>query len=168
MSKRWIPLAIPLLLLAAAAQAGDVFTVVLHNGKTFDSRYLPVDAEWDENVSMLLTDQGNWIALPKGDIADVTSTTEEGGFGIRLDATTILLGWTYNEGDDDFEGGEGGAGAAGGPAGTLAAGSPGGALQQGGQPGAEGGSDDSYSIDQFVSTTDAGAGGGIPVEYTVY
>ncbi len=156
------------LLISTGASAG-VFTVVLNNGQTFDTRYYPVDAEWDESVSMILSDQGNWIALEKGDIAEVTSTIDESGFGYRIDTSTVVVGWTYNEdGGTDGGAGAGGAGGFDGVGGVAGgAGGLGGAAGAGaaGQPAAD---DGGYSIDQFVSTGAAGAAGGIPLEYTSY
>ena len=134
--------------LGAAAQALE-FTVTLKNGTTFETRYRPVQAEWDENMTMFLNDRGNWIAVENNAIADVVSKAEESGFGIRLDTTTLLLG--DSPGFDLTETGEdAGGGAAGGdfdlPAASTGA---------------------NYSIHQFLTTPVAGAPtsttGSIPV-----
>lgn len=160
------------LLLGAAALQAEVFTVVLENGQAFDTRYRPIDAEWDSGVAMILTDQGNWIALDKADIVDITSTIESSGFGYRIDAATVVVGWTYNDGEMAEEGvgldeaiaagGAGGADRAGGVS-IGAAGLPSqSATDEGGLPSS------TYTIDQFVNTGSAGESGGIPVDSIVY
>ena len=94
-------------LVASSASAG-LFTVTLTNGTAFETRYRPVEAEWDDNIVMIRNDRGNWIALQKSDIADVVSETEVSGFGYQLNTTTIFLGWSPNDvvddGDEDAEG----------------------------------------------------------------
>ena len=93
-----------LLLVATAATAhAEYYTVTLTNGTTFETRYRPVPADWDENVVMISTDRGNWIGLRTDEIADVTSVAESTGFGYQLDATTLFVGWSPNDID---EGGE--------------------------------------------------------------
>lgn len=102
-----------LLLLSMAAVVGaGTYTVTLKNGTTFETRYKPVNAEWDDGIMMIGTDQGNWIALAKDDVTEVTSSVEESGFGYQLDTTTIFMGWSPNEdpaADGSDGGGEGGA-----------------------------------------------------------
>lgn len=149
----------------AGSASAQVYTVVLEGGASFDTRYEPIDAEWDSSVSMILTDQGNWIAISKDDILQVVSEVEASGFGYRLDTSTIVVGWTYNDGDDGQQYDDDGnpIPAAGGAAfDPRAAGySP----LDGSLYGPE--ESDSYNIDQFVNTGEAGSGG-IPLEYTVY
>ena len=86
-----------------AAGTGTSFTVTLKNGTTFETRYRPVQAEWDPKVSMINTSQGNWIALMNDDIVDVSSAAERSGFGYQVDTTTIYLGWSPNDlvGEDE-------------------------------------------------------------------
>lgn len=176
MNQRTILIALVLSLLPAVA-FGEVFTVVLKSGATFDTRYRPVDAEWDSSISMILTDQGNWIALPKSDILDVTSSVEESGYGVQIDSTTILLGWTYNgdlgleESQEEGQGQfplPGGLpfGARGVAPGPYPIGTPG-ALSNTPQQ------TNAYTIQQFVNapivgSSEAANSGGIPLEYTVY
>ncbi len=160
MSKRFALSFLVLLMLSVTGVQASAFTVVLNNGQTFDTRYYPVDAEWDDAVSMILSDQGNWIALDKQDIAEVTSAVDESGFGYRLDTSTLVVGWTYNEGDEG-----GGSGGADGGDGVGGAGGIGGV---GGTAGTAQSADEGYSIDQFVNTGSAGSTGGIPLEYTSY
>ncbi len=94
-----------LLAFAAAATAhAEYFTVTLTNGTSFQTRYRPVPAEWDDNVMMINTDRGNWIGLYADEIADVTSHAETTGFGYQLDTTTLFVGWSPNESGDDEDG----------------------------------------------------------------
>ncbi len=96
-----------LLTLAVASVAhAEYFTVTLTNGTTFQTRYRPVPAEWDENVVMINTDRGNWIGLNQDEVADVTSHAESTGFGYQLDTTTLFVGWTPNDTGDEPEEGE--------------------------------------------------------------
>ncbi len=164
MSKRAIVIALAALLCAATVHASG-FSVLLKSGQTFETRYPPVDAEWSADVSMILTDQGNWIALDKADISEVTSEVESAGIGERIGPATVIVGWGYNDGAGDGEGeGEGGADGAGG-AGGLPAFLTGG---DNGAGGAASGAASSYTIEQFVDTGQAGASGGIPVDSVVY
>lgn len=100
-----------LMLIATVVSAGT-YTVTLNNGTSFVTRYKPVDADWDENVVMLSTDRGNWIALNKDEIADTVSDVESTGFGYQVDTTTVFVGWSPNEGEGEGEGegGESGGG----------------------------------------------------------
>ena len=97
-----------MLLVAVAATAhAEYYTVTLTNGTTFQTRYRPVPADWDENVVMINTDRGNWIGLQSDEVADVTSHAESTGFGYQLDATTLFVGWSPNDIDEGGEDGEG-------------------------------------------------------------
>ena len=93
---RFAAIVLAVFLVASSAQA-IFYTVTLKNGTTFETRYRPNQADWDENVSMLLTDQGNWIALHNDEIADVVSVFEESGFGYQLDTSTRIIGVTPND-----------------------------------------------------------------------
>ncbi|MEM6793736.1 MAG: hypothetical protein AAF725_07115 [Acidobacteriota bacterium] len=100
-------------LLIASTSSAAVFTVTLANGTSFETRYRPVVAEWDDSLAMIRTDMGNWIAVPKDDIVDVVSQAESTGFGYQLDTTTLFVGWSPNdlidesaEGEDVTAGGE--------------------------------------------------------------
>ena len=100
-----------LLLMPAVASAGT-FTVTLTNGSSFETRYRPVEAAWDNDVVLINTDRGNAIALLKEDIADVTSSVEESGFGYQVDTTTLFVGWKpAEELPEGEEGAEAGTGA---------------------------------------------------------
>lgn len=93
---RLIALVTALFLVAASAHA-IYFTVTLKNGASFETRYRPVQADWDPEVSMFLSDRGNWIAIHNDEIADVTSVFEQSGFGYQLDTTTRFIGWSPND-----------------------------------------------------------------------
>lgn len=134
----------------AQAQANAIqYTVTLENGTTFETRYSPVEAEWSSNHSMLLTDTGNWIAIPNDEITDIISHAEESGFGFRVDTTTLYLGWSPNDlADAEDANGEARYDLTGADAGASGGGN--------------------YSIDQFLNVNSTapsgtGSGGGIPV-----
>jgi hypothetical protein len=112
MNRRTATLIALLLLAGATAAAAGTFTVTLTNGTSFDTRYRPVEAEWDDSIVLIHTDRGNPIALQKGEIADVTSSVEESGFGYQVDTTTLFVGWSpleaaEEEGEDAGRGGLG-------------------------------------------------------------
>lgn len=135
-----------LLLLATVVSAGT-YTVTLNNGTSFITRYKPVDAEWDDNMVMLSSDRGNWIAIAKDEIADVISDVESTGFGYQVNTTTVFVGWSPNDLEGDGEGeGEGGAGGAAGGEGESNLPDPGPAP--------------SFGLDQFVDIPSAGSGVG--------
>ena len=95
------------LMVAAAATAhAEYFTVTLTNGTSFQTRYRPVPAEWDDNVVMINTDRGNWIGLYADEVADVTSHAESTGFGYQLDTTTLFVGWAPELEPEEGEEGE--------------------------------------------------------------
>lgn len=102
-------------LVAAAVLAGpgpaaaDVFTVKVVGGGSFDTRYQPEEASWDTDQVLLLTELGNWIAVPKADIESIESQTENKGYGRVIDTTTISLGFKINDAPVEEEGGQGSA-----------------------------------------------------------
>jgi len=124
--------------------AADVFTVELVSGASLATRYKPIEDPGDASKVLLLTDQGNWIALRKDTIADVTSETELKGFGLVIDSQTVFLGVSAN--DLERAGVEGPLD----PTAQLLQ-----MLQ--GQQQAE-----PYSVPQFVNSEEAG---GIPVQF---
>ncbi len=107
------PLSLALLLLAAVVLAGsplmaDIYSVTLDDGKVFLTRYQPREASFDSSLVTFLDDQGNSIAIPRDKIASVTSETETKGYGLRINTTTVLLGYTANNGvveNQVFDGG---------------------------------------------------------------
>jgi len=82
---------------AALPAAAEIYTVKLSNGTEFETRREPVEAEWDSNLLMVLTDVGNWIGLDKADVVGVEIDTENKGFGKVIDSNTIALGWAPND-----------------------------------------------------------------------
>ena len=92
-------------LLLAGTAAADSFTITLHNGSTFESRYQPKAASWDESKVLLLTGVGNWIALERTEIASITTDLELRGYGRVIDTTTKDFGFAPN--DRPVEEGEG-------------------------------------------------------------
>lgn len=87
-------LALGLIALPATA---EVYTVKLTNGTEFESHVQPQEAGWDENMILLLTDVGNWIALDRADIVEVETETERAGFGKVIDSKTVAIGWAPND-----------------------------------------------------------------------
>lgn len=141
LSKRPIAILTALMLLAVAPAMSSIFKVQLKNGNSFESRYQPKVAEWDENKVVLLTDVGNRISLHKDDIASITVDTQAKGFGTVIDTTTIVLGWAPNDAPTESD-----------PSGdaqfqayldSLRRDSP------------------VNTVEQFVNTEDAGQGGGL-------
>lgn len=82
---------------AGPAAAADILTVTLTNGQSFETRYHPREADWDPNMVMVMTDMGNWIGIPRQDIASVISETEAQGYGTVIDSVTVDLGWSAND-----------------------------------------------------------------------
>ncbi len=134
--------------LAASVASAQVYTVTLNNGTTFETRYEPRDAEFSEDVVILATDQGNWIALEKADIADVVSSVEATGFGYQLDTTTVIIGWSPNDlVSEDEDGNE---------------------VSEWGYLDDEVDSGANYTLEQFVNPPVVGTGlstGGLPVQF---
>ena len=73
------------MLLAVVPATSAIFTIHLKNGNTFESRYQPKVAEWDEDKVVLLTGVGNRITLHKDDIANISTDTQARGFGTVID-----------------------------------------------------------------------------------
>lgn len=131
-----------LVLLTVVPAMAEVFTVHLKNGNSFDTRYKPRIADWDENKIVLLTDIGNRITLHRDDVVDITHDIDVRGFGTVINTTTIVLGWAPNDApvDQPVD-----------PAQEWAQ-----YLQQLNQP-------QSFNVEQFVSSEQAGhQGGGLP------
>ncbi len=133
-----------LMFLTVVPTMAAVYTIHLKNGNSFESRYKPRIAGWDENKIMVTTTVGNKITLLRDDIVDITTDTESQGYGTVLDTTTIVLGWAPNDapqpGDETVD-----------PGVAMLK-----ALQErGGRP--------DYSVQQFVEPSQAGSsGGGLP------
>ena len=92
-----LPLILGALVLASLPLQALEYEVHLVNGNIFQTRYEPVVAAFDSNRVQLMTINGNVISLPKDSIKEVISLTEASGFGKRLDAMTILIGFAAND-----------------------------------------------------------------------
>ncbi len=99
---------------AATAAHADYYVVTMTNGTTFQTRYKPLPAGWDDNIVLLNSDRGNWIGLRSDEIAEIASHAETTGFGYQLNTTTLFVGWMPNDVDEEEEDGEGGGGREGG------------------------------------------------------
>jgi hypothetical protein len=84
-------------LVAAAPLSAAIYVVHMKNGTTFETRYEPVDAPWDDGKIVFLDEWGTLIALNKAEIEDVESEVEASGFGHQLDNTTVAFGWAPND-----------------------------------------------------------------------
>lgn len=128
--------------LALTPAVANTFTVHLTNGASFETRYQPKVVPGDGSKVVVVTDVGNRIYLHRDDIREVTHSSDVQGFGTMINTTTISLGWAPNDkplpGEPD-------------PRAQM--------LdylrdQQRARP--------NYSVEQFVSSEDAGVGGGLP------
>jgi hypothetical protein len=138
--------AVVALLAAVAPAMAETYHVKTVAGDEFLTRYQPEEASWDNGQILFLTEVGNWIALPKDDVAGITTETENKGYGRVIDTTTIALGRSPNDAATPEE------------EAAQKQDSPMDALrsllsQQ--QP--------SYSVQQFVEPSEAG--GGLPVSF---
>lgn len=136
---------IALIVLAAVALSpavAEIFTVHLTNGATFETRYQPKAVEGDGNKVSFVTDVGNLIYVHRDDISEISHSSDVQGFGTMINTTTISLGWAPND--------------------KAPPGDPSQAdqmleylrSQQRARP--------DYSVDQFVSSEEAGVTGGLP------
>lgn len=126
----------------------ETYTVKLANGNSFETRYQPETAAWDDSKVILLSTVGNWFAVDKAEIAEVVVDTEVQGFGRVIDSTTVELGISAN---DQAVAGEEGAD----PQARMLQLLEAQAAAQGNQP--------VYNTQQFVDPSEAT---GIPVGYT--
>jgi hypothetical protein len=127
---------------ALSPAVADIFTVHLTNGATFETRYQPKIAVGDGTKVLFVTDVGNRIYVHREDISEITHSSDVQGFGTMINTTTIALGWAPNDNPVPGEAD---------PRADM--------LnylrdQQRARP--------DYSVDQFVSTEDAGVSGGLP------
>lgn len=96
-SRRSLLLCLLLALVIVVPAGAEVFTIKMKNDSEFITRYQPQQDPRDEGKVVMLTEYGNWIALSKTAIADITSETESRGFGTVLDTRTIVIGWAPND-----------------------------------------------------------------------
>ena len=139
---RALILALALVALAAAPAAAEVFKIKLTNQTEFVTRYQPLQDPRNEDKVNLLTEFGNWISLPKSAVTEIEAEVEARGFGTVLDTATILIGWAPNDKpvptDEPVD-----------PTTRLLN-----YLQ-----GRDAADQQDFSVDQFVTTESAGAGG---------
>ncbi len=90
-------LVLALLALLAVPAGAEVHHVTLTNGTVVDTAYQPEEASWDSSMVLLLTEVGNWIGIPKADIQEVRTESQDKGFGIRIDDNTYELGLTAGD-----------------------------------------------------------------------
>jgi hypothetical protein len=88
------------LALLASPAAGDIFYVTLNNGTVMESAYQPQESSWDSSMVLLLTEVGNWVGIPKDQIEKVETSDQKSGFGVRINATTVAIGWSPNDAED--------------------------------------------------------------------
>jgi hypothetical protein len=99
MRKIRLPLALlaALVLLSTLPAIAEIYYLTLKNGNTFETRYRPQIASWDENKVMLITSMGNRISLNRSDIAEVESHSQIHGYGTVIGNNTIALGIAPND-----------------------------------------------------------------------
>lgn len=85
------------LALLALPAAAEYYTIKLTNGNELDSLYRPRLAAEDGDKVLVVTETGNWIALPIAAIESVVSHIEARGFGKVINTTTILIGTAPND-----------------------------------------------------------------------
>lgn len=86
-----------LVLLSTLPAIAEVYYLTLKNGNTFETRYRPQIAGWDENTVLFITSMGNRISLNRSDIAEVQAESELRGYGTVIDTNTIALGPAPND-----------------------------------------------------------------------
>ena len=92
-----LAVALILAVAVAAPATAAIFTVTLVNDTSFISRYQPMVDPNNENKILLLTEMGNWIALPREIVSDISSESESAGFGLVIDSQTIEVGISAND-----------------------------------------------------------------------
>lgn len=98
-----IAAALGLFLAAQVSAQATRYRVVLTNGNEIYSKYKPVEASYDENKMILMTDFSNVISIHKDDIQEMVAEVEELGFGRRLDDTTVVVGLSANDNPTEEE-----------------------------------------------------------------
>lgn len=100
---RWLRTgsALAVALLGVAPASAAVFVIHLNNGTTFESRFRPLDAEYDANKVVFVDEVGTLIALAKSEISKIESDVERSGFGHVIDNTTIAVGWAPNDAPEE-------------------------------------------------------------------
>lgn len=138
-------IAVAVTALFAFPAKAELFYVTLQNGTVMESRYQPQEASWDRNLVLLMSDVGNWIGIPKDQVDQVHSESENRGYGLAIDTSTILLGFAPNDAADPNAQAAQGGGAPGDP--NSASGRTAAALEAINQARQR---EDAYSVQQFV------------------
>lgn len=86
--------------LVAVPAVAEVYIVNLTNGNQFLSKYKPIEASYDSEMLLIMTDVGNTIAVAKDSVAEVINDSEHRGFGTVLDTATVMIGYTANDAPD--------------------------------------------------------------------
>jgi hypothetical protein len=147
MRKIRLPLALlaALVLLSTLPAIAEIYYLTLKNGNTYETRYRPQIASWDENKVLLITSMGNRISLNRSDIAEVESHSQIHGYGTVIGNNTIALGIAPNDAALPEEAQD--------PQARLMSWIDG-MNSQNQRP--------DYSVQQFVDPEDAGMTGGLP------
>ncbi len=82
---------------AGSPGAAEAFRVKLKNGNEFLSRYEPIEASYDANKWLVMTDAGNVVALAKEDVLETVFDNDAKGFGKRINVNTVEIGIGAND-----------------------------------------------------------------------
>lgn len=93
---RSVVVTMALCLLGSAAFA-VTYEVHLTNGNVLKTRYRPVDTAFDDTMIQFLTGVGNWMTIPKSDVAKIVTEAEAAGYGIQIDDVTLMVGQAPND-----------------------------------------------------------------------
>lgn len=96
---RWFRsgLAVAAALFVAAPASAAIFVIHMNNGTSFETRFRPLDAEYDAGKIVFLDEVGILVAISKSEISSIESDVESRGFGHVIDNTTIAVGWAPND-----------------------------------------------------------------------
>jgi len=96
-SRRTLILALATSLALPVLAAAESYTITLHNGNSFHSRYQPQAAPWDAGKILFRTEAGNFISIASAEVESVKSDSENRGFGRVINSTTLMLGAAPND-----------------------------------------------------------------------
>lgn len=94
LTRVWLLPALALLALPAGA---EIYTITLTNGSVIETAQQPQEASWDSNLVLFLSEVGNWAGVSKAEIESVLSESQRKGYGIRINDTTVAIGWAPND-----------------------------------------------------------------------
>lgn len=100
---RWLRagLAVAVACTVAAPASAAIFVIHMNNGSTFETRFRPVDAEYDAGKVVFVDEVGNLLALAKSEVARIESDVESLGYGHVIDDTTLAIGWAPNDAPEE-------------------------------------------------------------------